>query len=60
MLLFIKNSRKRKQSNFWLLILKKIEFQEEKAANSGMSEDEARKLMREFFPKLKRWKKALL
>ena len=26
------------------------------AANSGMSTDEARKAMREFFPTLKRWK----
>jgi hypothetical protein len=26
------------------------------AANSGMSADEARKAMREFFPTLKRWK----
>lgn len=25
------------------------------AANAGMSEDEARKIMKEFFPKLKRW-----
>lgn len=28
------------------------------SANSGMSEDEARKMMREYFPKLKRWQKA--
>ena len=28
------------------------------SANSGMSEDEARKMMREFFPALKRWKTA--
>ena len=27
-------------------------------ANSGMSADEARKMMREFFPALKRWKTA--
>jgi len=27
------------------------------AANSGMSEDLARNMMREYFPKLKRWKK---
>ena len=27
-------------------------------ANAGMSEDEARKTMREFFPTLKRWKTA--
>ena len=26
------------------------------SANSGMSEDEARKMMKGFFPKLKRWK----
>ena len=26
------------------------------SANSGMSDDEARKMMREFFPTLKRWK----
>lgn len=26
------------------------------SANSGMSEDDARKMMREFFPTLKRWK----
>ena len=26
------------------------------SANSGMSEDEARKMMKEFFPSLKRWK----
>ena len=26
------------------------------AANSGLSADEARKMMREFFPTLKRWK----
>jgi len=26
------------------------------AAGSGMGEDEARKMMREFFPSLKRWK----
>uniref|UniRef100_UPI0006D2088B zinc ribbon domain-containing protein n=1 Tax=Clostridium sp. NkU-1 TaxID=1095009 RepID=UPI0006D2088B len=26
------------------------------AANSGMSADEARKMMRGFFPRLKRWK----
>lgn len=28
------------------------------SANSGMSEDQARKMMREYFPKLKRWQKA--
>lgn len=28
------------------------------AANPGMSEEEARKMMKEFFPKLKRWKAA--
>ncbi|MCL2549467.1 MAG: zinc ribbon domain-containing protein [Methanimicrococcus sp.] len=28
------------------------------AAEYGMSEDEARKMMREFFPMLKRWKTA--
>ena len=28
------------------------------AANSGMSQDEARKMMQEFFPNLKRWKSA--
>jgi len=28
------------------------------SAHSGMSEDEARKMMREFFPALKRWKTA--
>lgn len=27
------------------------------SANPGMSEDEARKMMKEFFPVLKRWKK---
>ncbi|HEY8500964.1 MAG TPA: zinc ribbon domain-containing protein [Clostridia bacterium] len=27
------------------------------SANSGMSEDQARKMMREYFPKLKRWQK---
>lgn len=26
------------------------------SANSGMSEDQARKMMQEFFPTLKRWK----
>lgn len=28
------------------------------SANSGMSEDQARNMMREYFPKLKRWQKA--
>lgn len=28
------------------------------SANSGMSEAQARKMMREYFPKLKRWKNA--
>lgn len=28
------------------------------SANTGMSEDEARNMMREFFPALKRWKTA--
>jgi len=28
------------------------------SANSGMSEDGARNMMREYFPKLKRWQKA--
>ncbi|HEY9062216.1 MAG TPA: zinc ribbon domain-containing protein [Pseudobacteroides sp.] len=28
------------------------------SVNSGMSEDEARKMMREYFPTLKRWKTA--
>lgn len=27
------------------------------SANSGMSEDEARRIMKEFFPTLKRWRK---
>lgn len=27
------------------------------SANSGMSEDEARRMMKEFFPTLKRWRK---
>ena len=27
-------------------------------ANSGMSEEEARNMMKQFFPELKRWKKA--